>query len=77
MNFQHFTKDEILALMVANAPLPSEDHVKMEQRCDMNRNPHNDSYKPPIRSKEEIIADYKINFARTCFSRLEKQIEKD
>lgn len=78
MKLQAHTADEILALMVANAPDPSASYIELHQRLDYNRNPHNDPYpKPPVRSKEEIIADYKIEFGRTLFQRLKMSLNKN
>jgi hypothetical protein len=36
------------------APEPTKDRMDLERMKDRNRNPHNDSYKPPIRSDMEI-----------------------
>lgn len=40
----------------AMAPTPDGDVVHIWQQSDRARNPHNDSHKPKLRSKAEIIA---------------------
>lgn len=42
---------------------PSKEEVDMHRQMDRQRNPHNDSYKPPIRSEKELISDLKFRFA--------------
>lgn len=46
-----------------HAPEPSEDDVKMQRQFDRNRNPHNDSHKPPIREHRQIVADLRYAYA--------------
>jgi hypothetical protein len=47
----------------AMAPKPSRWRVKLEHDRDRARNPHNDSYKPPIRGDMEIEAALRYEFA--------------
>jgi hypothetical protein len=64
---------EIFNSLVANAGNPTSDLIQFEQRMDRNKNPHNDGVpKPPLRSEEEIIADYKIGVALTTMERMVK-----
>jgi hypothetical protein len=44
-------------------PTPTRSQIEMQMTRDRNRNPHNDDYKPPLRSREEIIADLRYEFA--------------
>lgn len=75
MNFQHFSKEEMLALMAANSPNPDDDYIKLMQGLDRNKNPHNDPHpKPQQRSKAEIVADYKIEHAFALMGRLEARV---
>lgn len=57
-------------LCASLAPVPSLEYIQQQARIDRNRNPHNDSYHPPLRSDQEIIADYKIEFVKTLRARL-------
>lgn len=51
-------------LLFALAPNPAEDYIRTETQYDHNRNPHNDGPpKPSLRSREEIILDYKADYA--------------
>lgn len=45
------------------APEPPDSWMKMWRQNDRDRNPHNDSYKPKIRSDEELRATYKYQYA--------------
>lgn len=45
------------------APAPTDDYIKMQLQKDKNKNPHNDSYKPKIRSRVEIICDWNFEYA--------------
>lgn len=47
-----------LAIMLA--PNPSDADIEFQQKYDRMRNPYNDSHKPKIRDRAEIILDYKI-----------------
>jgi hypothetical protein len=46
-----------------HAPSPPVDYVEMQMRFDRNRNPYNDSYKPPLRTSEEILAEWRYQWA--------------
>ena len=46
-----------------HAPEPIDEDIAVQQRYDRGRNPHNDSYKPPLRSREQIIA-----YLRYCYA---------
>lgn len=59
------SKEDMLVLFAASAPPMSESYIQLQQNSDRNRNPHNDSYKPKLRSRDEIIADYRVEFAET------------
>ncbi len=45
------------------APEPDADTVNNERSYDRARNPHNDSYKPALRSTEEIKASLRFKYA--------------
>lgn len=45
------------------SPLPTENQLDMERRLDRGLNPHNDSYKPEIRSDAQITSDRAYTFA--------------
>lgn len=47
----------------AHAPEPSLEAIRFELERDRMRNPHNDSYKPPIRGQSEIVAYLKYRYA--------------
>lgn len=65
----------LLDFYVVNAPEPSEDTIKTEMEHDRQLNPHNDSYKPPRRSRFEIIADKKWAYARVLLQKRESHIK--
>lgn len=46
-----------------HAPMPTKDEIDMQCNFDGAKNPHNDSYKPPLRERHEIIADLKYRYA--------------
>ena len=54
------------------APQPSADAILAEQQMDKARNPYNDSYKPPLRSRDQIVADLRWAYADTMLSRRAK-----
>ena len=60
MDLKSHTYDELLALAVINADSPTEENIRFAQQGDHMRNPHNDSHKPKLRSRAEIIADHKL-----------------
>ncbi len=72
LNLQAFSPDDIIALAAVHAPSPTESTISLLGQSDRNKNPHNDSHKPPLRSREEIIADCKIEFGRMFLQRLER-----
>lgn len=55
---------EILALLkqiaIMMAPDPSDSEIEMQYKLDRMKNPHNESHKPKLRDRIEIILDYKI-----------------
>lgn len=54
------------------APEPDKATIDMHYKQDMQANPHNDSYKSPRRSEQEIIADWKYQWAITMIQRFNK-----
>lgn len=77
MNLKYLTRDDVIALLVANGQPPSESMLRMYQQRDRMNNQYNETHKPPIRSEEEIIADYKIENALMTFDRLAQSLEKE
>lgn len=73
-NYRNLCAFEILFI---DTPNPPEDHIKYEMQYDRSQNPHNDSYKPPLRSRNEIIADFKIKYANDMIKRFNKYINKE
>lgn len=63
------TKREYFA---AHAPQPTEADIQMQSDFDRTRNPHNDHYKPPLRSRLEIIADLRYAYADVMTKRAEQ-----
>ena len=51
------------------APEPNAEIISSEMELDKMKNPYNDSHKPPLRSKLEIIIDYKYKYAKTMLER--------
>lgn len=51
-------------LLVMLAPTPDQDFIETQFKMDNYKNPHNDYHKPKLRSREEIILGYKINFVK-------------
>lgn len=45
------------------APQPDESVIAVHERSDAARNPHNDSHKPKRRSRAEIIAKLRYEYA--------------
>lgn len=72
-----YTEDELLMMAAISTKQPSEGYIKLQRNLDRGRNPHNDSYKPAIREDLEIIADYKIEAAKTLRDRLAASIAKE
>ena len=46
-----------------HAPEPSTERVTAQQTLDRGRNPHNDSYKPRLRTELEIKSDLRYSYA--------------
>lgn len=46
---------------------PSEEDIKHEQLMDRLKNPHNESHKPIIRDRMEIIIDLKTDYINKIF----------
>lgn len=46
-----------------HAPEPSDEKVRFEMTKDKNANPHNDSYRPRIRQRLEILVQLRYEFA--------------
>lgn len=44
-------------------PAPEESVVQTQQSLDRSRNPHNDSHKPQLRSRDQIIAELRYRQA--------------
>lgn len=55
------------------APNPTKEEIGSEMRIDIARNPNGDYYKPPRRSENEIIAEYKIRWVKTMVGAFEKE----
>jgi len=56
-------------LFAAMAPNPSDAHIELQYKLDKMKNPHNESHKPKLRDSIEIIADYKIEFAKLMINK--------
>jgi hypothetical protein len=54
------------------APMPSEDQIAMYEKIDRSRNPHNDPHKPKIRTRYEIIAYLRFEYADAMVAEYEK-----
>lgn len=50
--------------------------LDLERMKDRHTNPHNDSYKPPIRSQAEIHADVAYEYADTILLRMYDKMYK-
>lgn len=46
-----------------NSPAPSKEDVEYEMTRDRNFNPHNDTYKPRLRSKKDIECEIRYKWA--------------
>lgn len=73
--FDHIKLDQgdLLLLIATMTPNPSDETITSEMRYDKMRNPHNDHFKPELRSSDQIIADYKLKMARTLISRAQRE----
>lgn len=47
----------------AKAPSPSSEWIETQRQLDRQRNPHNDSHKPPIRDLVELDAAWRYKWA--------------
>jgi hypothetical protein len=56
----------------AQAPEPSIEDITREQSIDRGKNPHNDSYKPRLREREEIICFLRYKRADAMLAEREK-----
>lgn len=45
------------------APEPTIDAINTQQGLDRGRNPYNDPHKPPLRSREQIVAELRYRHA--------------
>ncbi len=54
------------------APEPSESRISINRNRDSNRNPHNESHKPHIRSEVEIRCDLAYEYADAMLRAREK-----
>lgn len=73
MRYQNFSREELVALATANAPNPPEQHIETQHRMDQFANPHNDPPpKKPRRSREEIVAQYKLEHGLQIIKTVEK-----
>ena len=61
----------LITLLCSGVSDPDQSTMNFERTKDRNRNPHNDNYKPPLRSNAEIIADYKIHVACMIMNRID------
>lgn len=53
----------------ALAPEPTKDQIEFEGERDRLANPHGDTYKPRRRSRMEIIADLRFQYADAMMAR--------
>lgn len=51
-----------------HAPEPTETQMQNQRSYDRGRNPHNDSYKPPLRSDNQIRAQLAYQYADAMLS---------
>lgn len=47
----------------STAPEPTLDAINTQQGFDRGRNPYNDAHKPPLRSREQIVAELRYRYA--------------
>lgn len=59
-------------MIVAMSPCPDDERIHREMGRDAGKNRYNEPDKPPIRSKEEIIIDYKVEFAKRLMDRIKQ-----
>ena len=68
-----FSDDTWLKLFAMNAPSPTDNEISLQMKFDINKNPHNDDYKPKRRTADEIIAEYKFKYARAMLTESQKK----
>lgn len=57
-NFQKLRDEWALKM-----PMPSKEQMDTEAMLDRQKNPHNDNYKPELRSPTQIVSDLSYKFA--------------
>ena len=72
MKENNFTYQDIFTLAVIHAPMPLEQYITMEQQIDNTKNPYNDSHKPKLRDRNQIIADLKVKYAKCVLEAIRK-----
>lgn len=70
--FQKKIEDSDLLILAAHASAPSESEIERQIAYDRGRNPYNDDHKPKHRSRLEIVADYKVEYAKTVLKKLKE-----
>lgn len=65
--FEHF---------MLQAPAPAEDIINLRMAADKSANPYNDSRKPELRSREEIILDHQMEWALAALHRMDVWLKK-
>ena len=58
------------------APAPSESWLSLQHSIDRQRNPHNDDYKPPLRSDLELDAEWRYRWADAMLARRAKGVDR-
>lgn len=58
--------------MAAHAPPAPEWWLDLHRKRDRSLNPHNDSYKPPIRGETELLAAWSVEWADVLLTALSK-----
>jgi len=66
------TKLDVLAIL-ANGFAPTDYDIEQQFKYDKMRNPYNESRKPKLRDRIEIIVDFKINAAKMLYHKLENE----
>lgn len=67
-------KFEALVRLAAGVENPMAEYVVSQMKYDKMRNPYNDHHKPPLRSENEILADFKVEMAKLILDRIEKAV---
>ena len=58
----------MLDWFAAHAPMPSELEISSQMQHDKTKNPHNDAFRPKLRARVEIIADYCYEYAHAMMA---------